>query len=125
MAGERIFKLSTTPEDAHQEVCRVFESEGFTVTQYAADTVQGQRGKFWFTILFGAFAQKSFHISLFARITQVDGQTRVKLYRDTTKDLLKGGTLGAAKTEKQFKELVAALRAGFSAQGALVEVIAK
>lgn len=121
MAGEHLFTLNATPEVAYEETRKVLEAQGFNIEPQANNVLHAQRGSLPLTIALGVFAGKAFHVSLYAQVIVESDQTRVKMFRDAAKGYLKGGVVGANKTDKLFKEVANAMFTHFSNNKLLIE----
>ena len=126
MASAHDFFLVGDHGFARQFVASTLGSEGFVVSTTPTGGLLAKRGSGAATLWLGALAGKNFQIT-FVVDFMVDGQGRLvaRLNRNMTGGALKGGALGAAKTDTAFKETVNALASALHNAGILAESISQ
>ena len=97
-------------DDSRRLVDHVAQTHGFRLEQMPNGSTKAVRGDLTKTLVLGVFAGKAFHVVLWLQYF-VDDSDRlvVRLSRDLGTGLVKGGALGAARSQEAFAELAHAL----------------
>ena len=99
------------PHDAARHLIdATVQAQGYTLEQMPNGSTKAVRGDLTRTLFLGVFAGKAFHVVLWLQYF-VDDSDRlvVRLSRDLGTGLVKGGALGAARSQEAFAELAHAL----------------
>lgn len=126
MASAHDFFLLGDHEAAKQLVFSALAAEGFTVTSTPTGGLLAKRGSAASTFWLGAFAGKNFQMSFLVDF-MVDQQGRLvaRLNRNMAGGALKGGAIGAAKTDTAFQETANAIAAYLHPAGILADSISQ
>jgi len=126
MASAHDFFLLGDHDAARHLVASALQGQGFTVTATPTGGLLAKRGSTAATVWLGALAGKNFHVS-FVVDFMVDQQGRLvaRLNRNMTGGALKGGAIGAAKTNTAFEETANALGGALHQAGVLAESISQ
>ena len=126
MASAHDFFLIGDHESAKQLVVSALQGDGFTVTATPAGGLLAKRGSAAATVWLGAMAGKNFHVSFLVDF-MVDQQGRLvaRLNRNMAGGALKGGVIGAAKTDTAFQETANSIAAALHRAGILAESISQ
>jgi len=126
MASAHDFFLLGDHEAAKQLVVSALTSEGFVVTSTPTGGLLAKRGSAASTFWLGAFAGKNFQLTFLVDF-MVDQQGRLvaRLNRNMAGGGLKGGGIGAAKTDTAFQETANAIAAALHPAGILADSIAQ
>ncbi|MFF2052832.1 hypothetical protein ACFVU2_14615 [Leifsonia sp. NPDC058194] len=126
MASAHDFFLLGDHEAAKQLVVSALQSEGFTVTSTPTGGLLAKRGSAASTFWLGAFAGKNFQMSFLVDF-MVDQQGRLvaRLNRNMAGGALKGGAIGAAKTDTAFQETANAIAAILHPAGILADSVSQ
>lgn len=124
MPSAHDFFLLGDHEAAKHTVASALQREGFAVTTTPAGGLLAKRGSTAATVWLGAMAGKNFHVS-FTVDFMVDQQGRLvaRLNRNMAGGALKGGVIGAAKTDTAFQETANAIAAAAHQAGVLAESV--
>jgi len=124
MAASHDFFISGDHEAARKVIAEALQSQGFAVSSTPENGFLAKRGSAGKTLLLGAMAGKSFQVS-FVVDFMVDDQGRLvaRLGRNMTSGALKGGVIGASRTNTVFEETANAIGAALTAQGVLADSI--
>jgi len=111
MADSSYDYFFTGPHDESRRlVDHVAGSLGFRLEQMPNGSTKASRGDLTKTLFLGVLAGKSFHVTLWLQYFVDDaGRLVVRLSRDLGTGLVKGGALGAARSQEAFAELAHAL----------------
>lgn len=126
MASAHDFFLLGDHEAAKQLVTSTLQAEGFTVTMTPSGGLLAKRGSAARTFWLGAMAGKNFQVSFLVDF-MVDQQGRLvaRLNRNMVSGALKGGAIGAAKTDTAFQETANAIAAAAHPAGILGDSISQ
>ncbi|WP_025155608.1 hypothetical protein [Leifsonia aquatica] len=126
MASAHDFFLLGDHEAAKQLVISALASEGFTVTTTPNGGLLAKRGSTAATIWLGAMAGKNFQMTFMVDF-MVDPQGRLvaRLNRNMTGGALKGGAIGAAKTDTAFQQTANAIAAVLHPAGILADSVSQ
>jgi len=126
MASAHDFFLLGDHEAAKHLVASTLQSEGFTVTTTPTGGLLAKRGSAAATVWLGGLAGKNFHLS-FVVDFMVDQQGRLvaRLNRNLTGGALKGGAIGASKTNTAFEQTANAIGAALHQAGVLAESVSQ
>jgi len=126
MASAHDFFLLGDHETAKQLVVSALASEGFVVTSTPTGGLLAKRGSAASTFWLGAFAGKNFQLTFLVDF-MVDQQGRLvaRLNRNMAGGAMKGGAIGAAKTDTAFQETANAIAATLHPAGILADSISQ
>lgn len=126
MASAHDFFLLGDHDAACHLVASSLQGQGFTVTATPTGGLLAKRGSAAATVWLGGLAGKNFHVS-FVVDFMVDQQGRLvaRLNRNMAGGALKGGAIGAAKTNTAFEETANALAGALHQAGVLAESISQ
>ncbi|GIT82137.1 hypothetical protein LLS1_38060 [Leifsonia sp. LS1] len=126
MASAHDFFLLGDHEAARQLVVSALQSEGFVVTTTPTGGLLAKRGSAASTFWLGAWAGKNFQVSFLVDF-MVDQQGRLvaRLNRNMAGGALKGGAIGAAKTDAAFQETANAIAAVLHPAGVLADSVSQ
>jgi hypothetical protein len=126
MASAHDFFLLGDHEAAKQFVVSALSAEGFVVTSTPTGGLLAKRGSASSTFWLGAFAGKNFQLTFLIDF-MVDQQGRLvaRLNRNMAGGALKGGAIGAAKTDAAFHETANAIAAVLHSAGILADSISQ
>lgn len=120
MASTHDFFLSGDHEQSKQKVAEALTSLGFTLTSTPTGGFTAKRGSLGVTLLIGAWAGKNFHVTFIIEFFVDDkGQLVARLNRDVALGALKGGAIGAAKTNNAFIDTVNSVGTALNSAGVL------
>jgi hypothetical protein len=111
MASTYDFTLTGDPATAHQIVFGALASIGHQVAPLADGTFAVSRGSGTATFWLGAMAGKNFHTKFTLQFFDGDGSTVARFTRVGALGGLKGGVIGASKTNDIFNEAARAIDA--------------
>lgn len=109
------------PHDAGRHLVAIaLQGQGFAVTTTPTGGLLAKRGSAAKTVWLGGLAGKDFQVTFIVDF-MVDDQGRLvaRLNRNMTSGALKGGALGAAKTDTAFQETANAIAAVLHPAGVL------
>jgi hypothetical protein len=100
-------------------VASALQSQGFTVTSTPKGGLLAKRGSTAATIWLGAMAGKNFQVTFNVEFfVDAEGKLVARLTRDMASGALKGGAIGASKTNTAFVETAGAIGAALTNSGA-------
>jgi hypothetical protein len=122
MASSHDFFIAGDHHAARSMVCQALEGLGYTISPTRGDGILADRGSTAATVLWGAMAGKKFRVS-FPVDFMVDqrGLLVARLNRSLMGGALKGGAIGAAKTNSAFQDAADAIGVAVNRAGLLVE----
>ena len=124
MASSHDFRIAEAPAVAHAHVHDILLRQGFTVESPTPTSLRAVRGSKGLTVAFGAMAGRSLHMSFDVDIYQEnDGSALVRLHRNMGKAAVKGGAIGASKTNTAFEQTANAIHQELSSAGVLLASI--
>jgi hypothetical protein len=126
MATAHDFFLLGDHGAGRQLVVTALQNDGFAVTSTPTGGLLAKRGSTAATVWLGALAGKNFQVS-FQVDFMVDQQGRLvaRLHRNLTAGALKGGAIGAAKTDTAFQQTANAIAAALHQAGVLADSISQ
>jgi hypothetical protein len=125
VAGQYDISLSGDAQAAKDLVARVSGENGFTVETNPNGGFSLKRGSAGATALLGGLAGKNLQMTFFAEFLPAsDGSLIARLSRNTAASALKGGAIGASRTNSAFIDLVNAIAAAAQAAGTFVNSVA-
>lgn len=120
MATAHDFFIQGDHENGRRLVASVLQNEGFAVTVNPVGGLIARRGSTTATILFGGLAgkglQQTFTVDF---MIDVDGRLVARLNRNMAGGVLKGGAIGAVKTDNAFQQIANAIGAALHGAGVL------
>ncbi|HEY1530654.1 MAG TPA: hypothetical protein VGF80_07560 [Galbitalea sp.] len=121
MAGQYDLSLAGDRQAAKDLVTRVLGEQGFTLETNPNGSLTAKRGSAGMTVLLGGLAGKNLQMTFFVEFLDgSDGNLVARLSRNTAAGALKGGAIGAGKTNNAFVDLVNAIAAAAQAAGVFV-----
>jgi hypothetical protein len=121
MAGQYDIFLSGDQLAAKELVARVVGEQGFTIVLNPNGSLSVKRGSSTATVLLGGLAGKNLQMTFFIEyLSGSDGSLDARLSRNTAAGALKGGALGASRTNNAFVDLVNGIAAAAQAAGTFV-----
>jgi hypothetical protein len=125
VAGQYDIFFSGEAQAAKDLVTRVLGEQGFAVTANPNGGLTAARGSAGMTALLGGLAGKNLQMTFFVEFfTGTDGSPVVRLSRNTAAGALKGGAIGAGRTNNAFVDVVNAVVAAAQAAGSYVNSVA-
>jgi len=98
--------------------------QGFTVEAAETGNFVIKRGSMGATVWLGAMAGKNFHVSFTVEFfVDPEGRLVARLNRNMANGVLKGGALGASKTDTAFVDTANTLAAALSDAGVLASTL--
>lgn len=120
MASSHDFFTLGDHDAARRLTVEALNSQGFTVTTTPAGGLLAKRGSTAATVWLGALAGKNFQVTLLVDfMVDHEGRLVVRLNRNMAGGAMKGGAIGAAKTDTAFQETANAIGAALHSAGAL------
>lgn len=121
MASSHDFFIAGDQEAGKALVARALESQGFAVSGTPKGGLLAKRGSTAATVLWGGLAGKKLQVTFTVDfMTDQNGNLVARLTRDLASGALKGGAIGAAKTNTVFQESADAIGHALSDAGVLV-----
>jgi hypothetical protein len=112
------FFISGDHEAGKGVVASALQSQGFTLTTTPSGGLLAKRGSAKATVWLGAMAGKNFQYSFVVDFfVDAQGQLVARLNRDLTSGALKGGVIGASKTNNTFVEVATAIGSSLTSAG--------
>jgi len=112
------FVVTGTSDEARDFVAQVCAAEGYLPAVTPNGSLTATRGSAPMTFWFGGMAGKNFHLRFDIQfLLNEHGDAVVKLSRSLGSGMLKGGAIGAAKTNNQFLDLARAIELALSSSG--------
>ncbi|MGJ4845014.1 MULTISPECIES: hypothetical protein [unclassified Leifsonia] len=126
MAKAHDFFILGDHESGKHLVASALQSEGFTVTTTPTGGLLAKRGSTTATVLLGGLAGNNFQIT-FTVDFMVDEQGRLvaRLNRNMSGGALKGGAIGASKTDTAFQRTANTIGAALHGAGTLADSISQ
>ena len=125
MASSYDFFILGDHEAGKAAVGTTLEGQGFAVTSTPSGGLLAKRGSTAATIWLGGLAGKNFQVTFIVEFfVDAQGQLVARLNRNMSSGALKGGAIGAAKTDTAFVQTADALGAALSNSGVLTNSIA-
>jgi hypothetical protein len=110
LASSHDFFITGGTEFGKTLVARALEGQGFSLSATPAGGFLATRGSAAATVLLGGLAGKKFHITFVVDfMTDQDGRLVARLNRGLGSGALKGGALGASKTNTAFQDAADAI----------------
>ncbi|MFF2050228.1 hypothetical protein ACFVU2_01385 [Leifsonia sp. NPDC058194] len=126
MASAHDFFLLGDHEAAKQLVASALHAEGFTVSTTPAGGLLAKRGSGAATILLGAWAGKNFQMSFLVDfMVDEHGRLVARLNRNLAGGALKGGAIGAARTDSAFQQTANAIAGVLQPAGILADSVSQ
>ena len=120
MASAYDFHLTVPPHEARARVRQSLSSQGFEVTDTPNGSLVAKRGRLGLTLLVGAMAGNSMHVSFDLQFFSEDAGSVVRFNRSLAGGALKGGALGASRTADVFQNAAHQLGVALHADNVLV-----
>ncbi len=98
MASPMELRLSVPAEQAKAHVAAALQEQGFSVSGSASGGLLVSRGNLGTTLVAGAFAGQDMHVEFAIDVTEHVGVTVAQVRRSAAGGFLKGGAIGAART---------------------------
>jgi hypothetical protein len=125
VAGQYDIFISGDAQAAKDLVARIVGEQGFTAETNPNGGLTAKRGSAGVTFLLGGLAGKNLQMTFFVEfLAAPDGSLDVRLHRNTAAGALKGGAIGASRTNNAFVDLVNAIAAAAQAAGTFVSSVA-
>jgi hypothetical protein len=125
VAGQYDIYLSGDAQAAKDLVARVLGEHGFAVESNPNGGFTASRGSAGMTVLLGGLAGKNLQMTFFVEfLSATDGSEIARLSRNTAAGALKGGAIGASRTNNAFADVVNAVVAAAQAAGSYVNSVA-
>ncbi|GAB3575131.1 hypothetical protein GCM10027406_06200 [Leifsonia lichenia] len=126
MAKAHDFFILGDHENGRRIVATALQSEGFAVTATPAGGLLAKRGSTAMTVLLGGLAGNSFQQTFLVDfMVDQHGRLVARLNRNMAGGALKGGAIGAAKTDSAFQQTANAIAATLHGAGALSDSVAQ
>ncbi|WBU37742.1 hypothetical protein [Homoserinibacter sp. YIM 151385] len=107
---------------ARAVVIGALEAEGYTLSPSTPGWSKATRGSMPLTLLLGGLAGKNFHVGfLVGERVDEQGRASFRIDRDLATGAVKGGAIGAVRTDKAYVSAVEAVAAAARRAGVLVE----
>lgn len=124
MASSHDFFIAGDHDAARALVTAALQGQGFTVTTTPQGGLLAKRGSTAATVWLGGLAGKNFQVTFTVDImADTQGRLVARLNRNMTGGTLKGGALGAAKTDSAFQETANAIAQQLHAAGVLADSV--
>lgn len=124
MAGQYDIRFSGDQHAAKDLVARVLGEQGFTVAAAPSGGLTAKRGSTGLTLLLGGLAGKNLQMTFSVEyLGAADGGLIARVSRSVAAGALKGGALGASRTNTVFGETINAIAATASAAGSYVNAV--
>ncbi len=121
MAAKTEFLLSGDAANAQRVVTDALVGEGFAIEPISDGWSKITRGSMAKTVWLGAMAGKNMHVSyLLAFGTDPEGRPLARLDRDLAVGALKGGAIGASRTEDIYRAALGAIHSAATDAGILL-----
>jgi hypothetical protein len=125
VAGQYDLHLSGDAQAAKDLVARVFGEQGFTIETNPNGGFTAKRGSAGMTALLGGLAGKNLQMTFFAEfLVGPEGEPIVRISRNLGASALKGGAIGASRTNNAFVDAVNAIAAAAQSSGTFVKSVA-
>jgi hypothetical protein len=125
VAGQYDIFFSGDAQTAKDLVARVLGEQGFSLETTPNGGWAAKRGSAGMTALLGGLAGKNLQMTFFVEFFAApDGSPIVRLGRNTAAGALKGGAIGANRTNNAFVDVVNAVVAAAQAAGSYVNSVA-
>lgn len=125
MAGQYDIFFSGDAQAAKDLVARVLGEQGFALETTPNGGWTAKRGSAGMTALLGGLAGKNLQMTFFVEFfTATDGAPVIRLGRNTAAGALKGGAIGATRTNNAFVDVVNAVVAAAQAAGTYTNSVA-
>jgi hypothetical protein len=126
MAKAHDFFIIGDHENGRRIVASALQSEGFAVTATPAGGLLAKRGSTAMTVLLGGLAGNNFQQTFLVDfMVDQHGRLVARLNRNMAGGALKGGAIGAAKTDSAFQQTANAIAAALHGAGALSDSVAR
>ncbi|KRC47271.1 hypothetical protein ASE16_18300 [Leifsonia sp. Root227] len=126
MAKAHDFFIIGDHENGRRIVASALQSEGFAVTATPAGGLLAKRGSTAMTVLLGGLAGNNFQQTFLVDfMVDQHGRLVARLNRNMAGAALKGGAIGAAKTDSAFQQTANAIAAALHGAGALSDSVAQ
>jgi len=126
MAKAHDFFIIGEHENGRRIVASALQSEGFAVTATPAGGLLAKRGSTAMTVLLGGLAGNNFQQTFLVDfMVDQHGRLVARLNRNMAGGALKGGAIGAAKTDSAFQQTANAIAAALHGAGALSDSVAQ
>ena len=121
MAGQYDIFFSGETQAARDLVVHVIGEQGFAVEANPNGGLSARRGSTGATLLLGGLAGKNLQMTFFVEFLDgANGTLDARISRNTAASAIKGGALGASRTNNAFVDLVNAIAAAAQASGTFV-----
>jgi hypothetical protein len=121
MASTYDFFISGDHEAGKAFVAHILTGQGFEVTVDPTGSFVAQKGSLQKTVWLGAMAGKNFHVSFLVQFfVDQNGALVARLNRNMGSGVLKGGALGASKTDTVFLDTANVMTAALTDAKVLV-----
>jgi hypothetical protein len=126
VAGVYDIYFSGNAQTAKDLVARVLVEQGFALESTPKGGWAAKRGSAGMTALLGGLAGKNLQMTFFVEfLAATDGSPIVRLGRNTAAGALKGGAIGANRTNNAFVDVVNAVVAAAQGAGSYVNSVAR
>ena len=124
MAGRYDINFSGDPQAVKDLVARVLGEQGFATRGTPDGGLTAKRGSTGLTLLLGGLAGKNLQMTFSVEfLGAADGGLIARVSRSVAAGALKGGALGASRTNTVFGETINAIAAAASAAGSYVNAV--
>jgi hypothetical protein len=125
VAGQYDINFSGDTQTAKDLVARVLGEDGFALETTPNGGFAAKRGSAGMTALLGGLAGKNLQMTFFVEfLAAPDGSPIARLSRNTAAGALKGGAIGASRTNNAFADVVNAVVAAAQSAGTYVNSVA-
>ncbi|HEX4443381.1 MAG TPA: hypothetical protein VHZ81_07390 [Galbitalea sp.] len=125
MAGQYDIFISGDAQAAKDLVARVLGEQGFSAESNPNGGLTAKRGNATATAFLGAMAGKNLQMTFFVEYSEAtDKSLDVRVSRNLAASALKGGAIGASRTNNAFVDLVNAIGAAAQTAGTFVGSVA-
>lgn len=124
MAASYDYVISGDHASARALIGNALTQQGFTVEATETGNLVIKRGSMGATVWLGAMAGKNFHVSFTVEFfVDAEGRLVARLNRNMATGVLKGGAIGASKTDTAFVDTANSLAGALSDAGVLVSTV--
>jgi len=125
MAGQYDISFSGDAQAAKDLVARVLGEQGFSIEGNPNGGFTATRGSAGMTALLGGLAGKNLQMTFFVEFpAAADAPFVARLSRNTAAGALKGGAIGASRTNNAFADVVNAIVAAAQSSGTYLNSVA-
>lgn len=115
---ELLFSIPAEPAEAH--LAAALQEQGFSVSPSASGGLLVKRGSLGTTLVAGALAGNDMHVEFGVEMTETPEGTLAQVRRSSASGFLKGGAIGATKTNDVIQTALHQAGARLAQQGVLV-----